>query len=92
MLDIERIIRTYNVEIRTLPISGVRAAVKKMPDGYVVAIEESLARKEQLLALEHELWHIVLGHLDDREDLPLSVKEYEVRSGWLWKCDCKSVD
>lgn len=92
MLDIERIIRSYNIEIRYLPIVGIRAAVKKMPDGYVIAIEESLASHEQMLALEHELWHIVLGHLDDREDISLARKEYEVATGWNWKCDCESID
>lgn len=44
---------------------GCRASVSKYEEGYLILIADWLSDEAAALAIEHELAHISLGHLDD---------------------------
>ena len=90
VLDIERVIRSLGVYVKQTELSGCRAATRKQQNGYLILVESRLDRQSQLEAIEHELLHILLGHLDDRNDLPEIIKEAEAAAEWLWVCDGNS--
>ncbi len=78
MLDAKRLIAERNVIIKQIELGGIRGSVKKSQNGYLVLINSSLSKQQKAISLRHELWHIALGHLDERKELPEAEKEKEV--------------
>lgn len=64
--NIHSVLRDLNVSVHLDDLCGkCRGFACKMLGGYLILIEESMCPEAQLITLEHELMHIVLGHLDD---------------------------
>lgn len=57
---------------------GKKAITFKSKNGYIALINDTLSPTAIYKVLEHEIIHIKLGHLDNRKNLPVSVKEWEV--------------
>lgn len=51
----------------------------KLLNGYSILIKETLSQDKMTKAIEHELWHIILGHLDEHKDMTEVEKELEVQ-------------
>ncbi len=88
MLDLERAVIDLGVIVRHAATPGVAAGTLKIPSGYLIIINHDLSYESQLDALEHELWHIIFGHFDERKYLSEEEKEAEVEAVWLGVCDC----
>ena len=76
--DIARLIMSYNIIVRELPLPGARGSVSKKNNSYIILISPDQPRGQQRKTLLHELLHIKLEHLDRRKDLPEWLKELEV--------------
>lgn len=87
MIDLERVIRDYGVTIRRGTLIGLAGLTRKTPSGYLILINKDLAHSAQMETLEHEILHVLFGHLDDRDYLAEWEKEAEVEADWLWKCE-----
>jgi len=64
--EIMQILIDLGVQVRQADLFGsCRAVTRKMNDGYLILVEETLSFDAMLESLKHELRHILLGHLDD---------------------------
>lgn len=80
MASARELLDKYNVLVRLVNLPpGYRGTVNKHGAGYAIAIAEYLSPAARERTLIHELYHIILGHLDDRYDLSEEEKESEVR-------------
>lgn len=52
--------------------------VTKTQDGYLILLDDRLSDAETEKTLDHETLHIIMGHLDDRQDLTETTQEKEV--------------
>lgn len=78
---IEAILDHYSVHLKVTRLpAGCRGSVKKYGYGYAILINSDISEGAQKRALYHELLHIMLGHLDERYELPEEEKELEVRT------------
>ena len=76
---IRQLLREKNIRILQVCLLGqCKAAVRKLDEGYLILIEESLSFECMVKELQHEMCHILLGHLDD-DTKSKSRKEMEVR-------------
>ena len=76
----EEIILDYNVQFHCTNLDGsCRGFTYKLPDGYLIVVERDLCIESAVKTIQHELCHIVLGHLDDDETTEAE-KESEVRA------------
>lgn len=84
--DLERAVAAKNARIIFFDLRGYgcEGAARKSKDGYIVLIDYRLTRKRAIEVLEHEMMHILLGHLDYRSGLTYEEKEAEVEEEWLW--------
>lgn len=74
-----RIIDRYNVVVMEYPQHGCRGSVGKFGDGYLVLVDPDLREEVKMKTIEHELLHVMLGHLDARSYLTQAEREYEVK-------------
>lgn len=73
------IVLDYNVQFHHANLNGsCRGFTCKLPDGYLVVIERDLCIEAAAKTIQHELCHIILGHLEDDETTE-DEKEAEVR-------------
>ena len=64
--DIVSILRDRSVRIVTLDMeNGYNGFVKKNEDGFLVVLNENMDYDKTIEVLKHELYHIILGHLED---------------------------
>lgn len=76
----QEIVLDYNVQFRYTDLDGsCRGFTCRLPDGYLIVIERDLCIEAIRKTIQHELCHIVLGHLDDDETTEAE-KEEEVRT------------
>jgi len=75
---VRQTIDRYAVTVRRAQLPACRGLSHKLPDGYLVLIDDRLTQGRAERALLHELLHIKLGHFDHRADLPEWLKELEV--------------
>jgi len=60
------LLQDKNIRVEKADLFGYcKATVKKQGEGYLILVEETLSFDAMLKALQHELCHIILGHLDD---------------------------
>lgn len=78
LLDLEKLMRKYSVNLKLLPMIGAYALTTPTKDGYTVLLNDLCDEERKLTSLTHELFHIFLGHLDHRKDLTEGEKEAEV--------------
>lgn len=76
--DLERVVDEYNVSVTKMELDGCKASIIKTREGYQAVVDSRLNDEEARMALEHELVHVVLGHLDSKSHWPEYVKEEEV--------------
>lgn len=78
--DILCLLRQLNISIRQCDFGGeCRGLTRKLNDGYLVLIQEGLCYDSMIKTVKHELFHIILGHLDD-DIKTISEKEQEVKN------------
>ncbi|NLM14887.1 MAG: hypothetical protein GX218_03410 [Clostridiaceae bacterium] len=76
--EIIELLRRLNIQVILVSLNGeARGITTKILDGYVVLLEESMSFEKLLDTLKHELYHILLGHLDD-DVKNIEEKEWEV--------------
>lgn len=64
--DIIQLMKHLDVRVHMTDLNGEsHGLATKMNDGYIVLLERSLSFDRLMLTLQHELTHIILGHLDD---------------------------
>ena len=64
--DFISIMREYNIAIHTWPLHGSSKGISmKMHEGYLVLVEETMCYPSIVETIQHELCHIMMGHLDD---------------------------
>jgi hypothetical protein len=64
--DLKHMLADLGVQVRQANLCGsCRAATRKMNDGYLILVEQSLCFDAILESIKHEIRHILLGHLDD---------------------------
>lgn len=64
--DIISILRDRSVRIVTLDIgNGYNGFVKKNEDGFLVVLNKNMDYDKTIEVLKHELYHIILGHLEE---------------------------
>lgn len=64
--EIMRMLADLGVQVRQADLCGrCRAVTRKMCDGYLILVEQSLCFDAILESIKHEIRHILLGHLDD---------------------------
>lgn len=77
-MDIERLITKFNAWVQFDNCGTLDGYAVKTVDGYVIFINNNLSNEKIQKTVEHELWHIILGHLDEYADLSYEDKELEV--------------
>lgn len=85
LLELHSYIKANNCYVSTsLKELGAYGICVKVPSGkYVILINPEHSINRQIATLEHELIHIKLGHLDERETLSNMTKELEVNVNML---------
>lgn len=79
----------YFVHLVPFPPGPADGMVTKNDDGtYTIYLNSNVGEEQRRKALEHEMNHITMGHLDDN-DLPLDVAEREADTGVI---DVPEVD
>ena len=64
--DIMPMLVDLGVQVKQADLCGrCRAVTRKMCDGYLILVEQSLCFDAILDSIKHEIRHILLGHLDD---------------------------
>lgn len=77
--DLSVFARDNNVKVRFTTLDpGVRGLATKTREGYLILIDKSLSPRQAKITARHEVWHIALGHLDERAELSDLDKEKEV--------------
>lgn len=84
MLDIKSICESENIRIIEYDLDGIAGMAVKNDTGYTVLINRNLCPSKRESTIEHEIWHIILGHLDDRKELSEEQKENEVEKPAWW--------
>lgn len=77
----EQLITKLNARVHFAPhtrLLAKHAISCKSLDGYEIFVSEHLCSTKLTQVVEHELWHIILGHLDERKYLSNEEKELEV--------------
>ena len=80
MLNIRGLKRKYSIRIKQHRLDGARGYVTKDKDGYLILVDDRLDEKIAERTIDHEALHIIMGHLDERNDLSSETKEHEVDS------------
>lgn len=77
--DVLKILQQLNVSIKEESLGGCcHGFTRKLNDGYLIVIQEGMCFDAMIQTVKHELYHILLGHLDD--DIKTEEqKETEVR-------------
>ncbi len=78
MINLDKLMYTYNIAVRTMRLTGCRGFAAKNSNGYVIVVNSQLSDEEQIRTTVHELCHIKLGHLDERKHISNEEKEDEV--------------
>lgn len=64
--DILEILQQLNVSIKESSLGGCcHGFTRKLNDGYIVIIQEGMCFEAVIRTVKHELYHILLGHLDN---------------------------
>lgn len=64
--DIMPMLVDLGVQVKQADLCGrCRAVTRKMCDGYLILVEQSLCFDAILESIKHEIKHILLGHLED---------------------------
>lgn len=84
--ELDKLITEFDCTVCFKPHIGSKGVTVSTLDGYCIVIDESLSPECVTEVVEHELWHIILGHLDEYKYLPDWQKELEV------KLNMKGVD
>ncbi len=80
MKDLAGFARDNNVRVRYTTLDpGVRGLATKTADGYLILLSRSLSKAQAKVTTRHEVWHIALGHLDERSEISDEEKEREVQ-------------
>lgn len=62
------IIIDYNIRVHHTNLNGeCRGFTRGYPEGYIIFVEATLCIEAIKRTIQHELCHIILGHLDDEE-------------------------
>lgn len=80
-MEIQNLVTKFGAKVYLVPprkIKKKNAITYKSLAEYVILIREDLSAKKIAESVEHELWHIILGHLDEYKDLSIADKELEV--------------
>lgn len=78
---LEDLITKFEARVHFVPgafIKGKNAVTYKALSGYIILMRESLSTERIPKVAEHELWHIILGHLDEHKEMSTKDKELEV--------------
>lgn len=69
----------YGVTIKGKHLPGARGMVIKTKGGYCILVRDTLSEQARNQTVAHELLHIMMGHLDDRNYLSTEEKEEEIK-------------
>lgn len=77
-MNVNKLLTKFNALVFFDSCGTLNGYTEKILDGYVIFVNENLNQEKVTETVQHELWHIILGHLDDNKEMSEHDKEFEV--------------